>query len=97
MTTQRAPVRLTTRVLTLGSLGAGGVLAVGLLLDVAGQEVAAGLVGNIGVLVLLATPPTGLIASWWELKPSRRVHAWLALAVLLVLLLATVIALLTRP
>jgi hypothetical protein len=83
--------------LTYGSIGAATLLGVGLLLDVAGQESVAEMVGNIGVVVLLATPVTGLVSTWSELRASRPVHARLAVAVLLVLGLATLIALLARP
>lgn len=55
------------------------------------------LVGNIGVVVLLATPVGGLVATWLELKRLRPLHARLAVAVLGVLTLATLIALLARP
>jgi hypothetical protein len=55
------------------------------------------LVGNIGVVVLLGTPVVGLVATWLELRGLRPAHAWIAVVVLLVLTLATSIALLTRP
>ena len=97
MTTDRPPVHLTTRALTLGSLSAAGLLAAGLLLDVVGQSDAGTLVGNIGVLVLLLTPVASLVATWFELRVPRPAHAWIAVAVLLVLVLATAIALLARP
>ncbi len=96
MSAVRPPVRLTSRVLTLGSLGAAAVLGVSLALDVLGQAEPARLAGVVGVLVLLGTPVAGLVATWWELRPMRPTHAWLAVAVLGVLLLATVIALAAR-
>ena len=96
MTPQRAPVRLTTRTLTLGTLAAAAVLAAGLALAVAGQDGLAELVGNAGVVVLLLTPVAGLVATWWELRRLRPTAAWLAVVVLGVLLLATFVALLTR-
>jgi hypothetical protein len=97
MTTERPPVRLTTLALTLGSLGAAALLGLGLVLDVTGAADAGKLVGNIGVVVLLFTPAAGLIATWLELRALRPTHAWLAAAVLLVLGLATLLALLARP
>jgi hypothetical protein len=97
MSAQRPPVRLTARALTFGSLGSAALLALGLGLGVAGQSGIASMVGNIGVVVLLATPVAGLVATWWELRVMRPTHAWLAAAVLGVLALATLIALLARP
>lgn len=96
MISKRAPVRLTSRTLTLGTVAAAALLAAGLALDVAGQAALAGLVGNIGVVVLLGTPVAGLVTTWLELKGPRPRSAWLAVAVLGVLLLATLIALSTR-
>lgn len=96
MTPARAPVRLTSRTLTVGTVAAAVLMGVGLALDVAGQEAAAGLLGNVGVVLLLATPVAGLVATWWELRGPRPRAAWLAIAVLCVLALATVVALLTR-
>lgn len=97
MNAPRPPVRLTSRVLTLGSLGAAVILGVGLVLGFAGLRDAAAVAGNVGVVVLLATPAVGLVATWSELKRSRPTHAWMAVAVLAVLGLATLIALLARP
>lgn len=97
MIAPRPPVWLTTRALTVGSLGAAALLGLSLVLKFGGAVAAAGLVGNIGVIVLLLTPVAGLIASWWELRILRPAHAWIAVAVLLVLGLATLIALLARP
>lgn len=96
MIAPRAPVRLTTRALTVGSLGAAALLGLSLALGVAGQSDIAQLVGNIGVVVLLLTPVAGLITTWWELRIPRPAHAWIAVAVLAVLFLATIIALLAR-
>jgi hypothetical protein len=93
----RPPARLTSRVLTLGSLAAAAILGLGLVLDVAGQSAIGRLAGNIGVVVLLVTPAAGLIATWSELRRLRPTHAWLAVGVLGVLSLATLIALLARP
>jgi hypothetical protein len=97
MTTDRPSVRLTTRVLTIGSLSAAAILGLSLALDVAGQSGIATSLGNLGVVVLLGTPVAGLMATWWELRVLRPLHARLAVAVLLVLGLATLIALLARP
>ena len=96
MNTERPSVRLTTLALTGGSLGAAVLLGAGLVLGVAGAVDAGKLVGNIGVVLLLATPAAGLVASWWELRPTRPVHARLAIAVLTVLVLATIVALAAR-
>lgn len=96
MTDPRPTVHLTARALTAGSLTAAALLALGLALGVAGQSAIAGLVGNIGVMVLLATPVAGLLTTWWELRVLRPTHAWLAIAVLLVLGLATIVALAAR-
>ncbi len=96
MSVTRPPIRLTSRVLSWGSLLAAAILGVGLLSKLAGIggfEV----LGTVGVVVLLATPAAGLVATWFELRPMRPTHAWLAVAVLGVLGLATVIALLARP
>jgi hypothetical protein len=68
-----------------------------LVLALAGALEIGSLIGNIGVIVLLGTPVAGLIATWSELRVPRPTHAWLAVAVLGVLMLATVIALLARP
>ena len=96
MSAKRPPVRLTARALTLGSLTAAALLALGLALGVAGQTGIASLIGNIGVAVLLATPVAGLLATWSELRALRPTHAWLAVAVLAVLTLATIVALAAR-
>jgi hypothetical protein len=93
----RPSARLTSRVLTAGSIGAAAVLAVGLVLSFAGARDAAGVAGNLGVVVLLLTPVAGLVTTWSELRVLRPTHARLAIAVLLVLTLATLIALLARP
>jgi hypothetical protein len=93
----RPPVRLTTRALTVGSLCAAALLGLSLVLKFGGAVAVAGVVGNVGVIVLLLTPVAGLIATWLELRGLRPAHAWLAVAVLLVLGLATLIALLARP
>jgi hypothetical protein len=87
---------LTTRALTFGSLAAAALFALGLALGVAGQSAIASLIGNIGVMVLLLTPVAGLIATWSELRALRPTHAWLAVAVLAVLALATIVALAAR-
>ncbi|HUP83118.1 MAG TPA: hypothetical protein VM284_02895 [Candidatus Limnocylindria bacterium] len=97
MTPTRPPVHLTTRVLTFGSLTAAVILGVGLVFDFAYSENLGPFLGDIGVVVLLLTPVAGLIATWWELRGPRPVHGWLAVAVLVVLVLATLIALLARP
>lgn len=97
MNAARPSTHLTSRVLSAGSLAAAAVLALGLVLGAMGQSAVGKLVGEIGVVVLLATPVAGLLATWSELRASRPTHALLAVAVLGVLMLATVIALLARP
>jgi hypothetical protein len=92
----RPPVRLTSRVLTSGSVAAAAILAVSLALDIVGQAEPARLAGVAGVLVLLVTPAVGLVATWWELRAFRPTHARLAVAVLGVLTLATIVALAAR-
>lgn len=96
MNAPRPPVRLTARALTAGSLGAAALLGLSLVVGFVGAREVGSLVGNIGVVVLLLTPVAGLIATWSELRALRPTHAWLAVAVLLVLLLATVVALAAR-
>jgi hypothetical protein len=83
--------------LTWGSLIAAAILGLGLVLGVAGQSEIAIVAGEVGVVVLLGTPAAALVATWWELRELRPTHAWLAIAVLLVLGLATLVALLARP
>jgi hypothetical protein len=78
-------------------LAAAALLGIGLVLDVAGQSELGKLVGDLGVVALLVTPVAGLVATWSELRIPRPAHAWLAVAVLLVLALATLVALLARP
>lgn len=96
MNAQRPPVRLTARALTFGSLAAAALLGLSLVLGVAGQSSMAGLVGNMGVVVLLATPVAGLVTTWWEVRVMRPAHGWLAVAVLAVLFLAVIVALTAR-
>jgi hypothetical protein len=96
MTVERPPVHLTSRVLTIGSLTAATILGLSLALDVAGQSGIANSVGNVGIVVLLGTPVAGLVATWSELRKVRPLSAWLAVAVLVVLGLATIIALAAR-
>ena len=96
MTGQRPPVHLTARVLSYGSLTAAGLLGLSLALDVAGITDVAAPVGFVGVIALLLTPATGLAATWWELRAIRPLHAWLAVAVLGVLGIATLVAFVTH-
>jgi hypothetical protein len=83
-------------VLTLGSLIAAAILTLGWLVAYAGQVEVGKIVGNVGVVVLLLTPVAGLVTTWSELRGVRPTHARLAIAVLAVLVLATLIALLPR-
>jgi hypothetical protein len=96
MSEQRPPVRLTARALTLGSLTAAALLGLSLVVGFAGAREIGSLLGNTGVVVLLLTPVAGLIATWSELRALRPAHAWLAVAVLAVLTLATIVALAAR-
>ena len=91
--TERPPVRLTTRALTGGSSSAAALLGGGFVLGLVGAVEIGKFVGNLGVIALLVTPVAGLLATWSELRPMRPAHARLALAVLLVLGLATLVAL----
>lgn len=91
MNAARPPVRLTSRVLTWGSLSAAAILGLGLVLKLAGVTGFEGL-GSAGVVVLLLTPAVGLVATWFELRHMRPTHAWLAVAVLVVLVLATIVS-----
>lgn len=96
MISDRPPVRMTARVLSFGSLAAAVLLGLSLVLGLVGAAGLAPLVGNVGVLVLLGTPAAGLVATWVELRSMRPAHAWLAVAVLGVLFMATLIALTAR-
>jgi uncharacterized membrane protein len=96
MNDPRPPARLTSRVLTLGSITAAAILGLGLVLGFAGSSELGSLVGNVGVAVLLVTPAAGLVATWFELKSLRPTHAWLAVAVLFVLILATIVSVAAR-
>lgn len=89
----RPPARATARVLTAGALVASICLLAGFGLRAIGaDEASARLVGNAGVLVLLATPAAGLLSTFVELREARPVVAVLALAVVAVLALAVVLA-----
>ena len=48
---------------------------------------------TLGVLILLATPPVGLLATFAELRRISPITAWLALAVLGVLAVSLLVAL----
>lgn len=82
--------------MTLGSIGAAAILGMSLILGIGGRADVAGLIGNVGVIVLLGTPVAGLVTTWLELRALRPTHALLAVAVLGVLGLATLIALIPR-
>ncbi len=94
--TERPPVQLTARVLTVGSLSAAALVGLGFVVALADAREIGSLVGNIGVAVLLITPVAGLVTTWAELRALRPTHAWLAVAVLAVLALATIVALAAR-
>jgi hypothetical protein len=89
---------ITARVLTLGTLAATGLLLLGFGLRLAGvtDESAAHRLTNVGVLLLLATPAAGLLATYIELRAQRPKVAWLALAVLAVMGLSSALALASR-
>lgn len=94
----RAAVGWTRAVLSAGTLIAAGFLVAGLLMRLLGGQ-GAGLaelgadVAELGVVVLLATPGAGLVATFFELRGPQPRVAWLALAVLAVLVGAVLIAL----
>ncbi|HYI23719.1 MAG TPA: hypothetical protein VEX62_13900 [Candidatus Limnocylindrales bacterium] len=94
--TERPSVAWTARILTIGTalsallLGAAFVLSV---LDLDGQ---ATLLATLAVTILLATPAAGLLSTFVEVRRAQPSAAGLTLAVLALLLVATIVALLTR-
>jgi len=90
---ERPPVRLTALSLTAGTGLSAALLAIGFLLTVAALHQAAGWVSTAGVVILLATPALGLLATFVELRPVQRRAAALALVVLAILGMATLLAL----
>jgi uncharacterized membrane protein len=89
--TDRPPHRLTSLVLTTGTLAADAGLALGLLLSLTGRASAVDW-ALLGTLVLLATPALGLVVTAVEMRRAQPLSALLAIAVLVVLAGAVVIA-----
>ena len=96
MTSQRPPFAATTKVLTMGSAASAAALAVAFLAGLLGAPSVSSLLATAGIVALIATPAFGLVTTWWELKRLQPTQAWLAVGVLLVLLLATIVAVATR-
>ena len=86
----------TATALRAGGLAAVGIFAVALALRAAGLEDQARTIATVGVLAVIATPPVALLATVAESLSTDRHTAWLALAVLAVLGVATVISLFLR-
>jgi hypothetical protein len=91
----RPTADLTGRVLSAGALIAAIVLLVSLLLGFWSTGPAVAL-ATAGVLILLATPPLGLLATALELRRSRPTHAWLALAVIGVMAVSLALSMVLR-
>ena len=94
--TERPPVRVTARVLTVGTALAAGLLTLSFVLSLARLADAAGLASTVGILVLLATPAAGLVATFVELRPFQPRAALLAIGVLAILAVAAGVALVSR-
>ena len=92
----RPPVRATAFTLTASTVVSVLLFLGGLVATAAGIAEPARLLATAGVVVLLATPVLGLIVTAVELRPLQPRSAVLALVVLVVLAIATVVALLTR-
>jgi hypothetical protein len=86
----------TTRVLSTGTLLAAGCLAVGFGLNLLAFPELATPFSLAGVVVLLATPPAGLVATYVELRVLQPRTARAALLVLAILAFACVAALVNR-
>ncbi len=92
----RPPVAWTARVLTIGTALSAALLGAAFVLSVLELDSQATLLATIAVTVLLATPAAGLLSTFVEVRRVQPSAAALALAVLTLLLVATVVALLTR-
>lgn len=92
----RPSVALTARALVLGTALAAGCLAVGLALTLAGVTAIAAVASAVGIVILIATPALGLIATIFETRRAERRTALMALIVLAILIVAAGLALLTH-
>jgi len=88
---EQAPVARTVRALQSGAAFALGLLLSAIVLRVIGSEVADN-AALLGVLALIATPALSLVATAVEAWARERQTAWLAIAVLGVLSVATGLA-----
>jgi hypothetical protein len=89
----RPSARVTTHVLTAGTLASVALFLVGFVLHLAGQTGVGDLVSTAAVGALLATPAAGLVATAVELRRPQPSAATLAVLVLLILGAATALAL----
>lgn len=94
--TERPPVSATARGLTIGTALAAGLLTLSFVLSLARLDDAASLASTVGILVLLATPAAGLVATFVELRPFQPRAALLAMGVLAILAFAAGVALVSR-
>jgi len=94
--TERPSVAWTARILTIGTALSALLLAVAFVLSVIDLDSQATLVATLAVTILLATPAAGLLSTFVEVRRVQPSAAALTLAVLTLLLVATIVALLTR-
>ncbi len=88
----RPSAAATARVLSAGSLIAAALFVGSFALSVAGMRAESALVATTALVVLLATPAVGLVASALELRGFQPRVAGLAVIVLLILGAATLVA-----
>lgn len=89
-------VKWTSALLLFGTVASAVCFAAGFLLGIAGDEQLGTVASNAGILVLLATPAIGLIATTVELRETQPQASVLAIGVLAVLAVAVVVALLAH-
>ena len=89
---ERPTSRMTVALLALGSIVSASLFVVGFTLRVLGQSAPADIASLAGVVVLLATPPVGLLATAAELRRIQPAAAALALVVVAILAMATFVA-----
>lgn len=94
--TDRPEVAWTARILSTGTALSALLLGVAFVLSVLDLEGQATLLSTIAVTILLATPAAGLLSTFVELRRAQPTAALIALAVLALLVVATIFALLTR-
>jgi hypothetical protein len=82
----------TVTVLRAGSFSAAVLLTLGFAVTLLALGDAGRIVSLAGVLILLATPPLALVATFLELRAVQPRAAWLALVVLVTLAIAAVVA-----